>query len=81
VVIESMKNGRELCIHIPPDHPRLHDGLELFKVLLARGFNPQKGIVVEKINGAAASRSEYRNALLEFGFSSGYNGLELRRRY
>jgi ATP-dependent Lhr-like helicase len=81
LLMESMKNGRELRIHIPPDHPRLHEGLELFKVLLARGFNPQKGIVVEKINGVAASRSEYRDVLREFGFSSGYNGLELRRRY
>jgi ATP-dependent Lhr-like helicase len=81
VVLESMKNGRELRIHIPPDHPRLHESLGLFKVLLSRGFNPMKGILVERINGVAAVRSEYRDALREFGFISGYDGLELRRRY
>jgi len=81
VVIESMKNGRDLRIHIPPDHPRLPECLGLFKVLLSRRFNPVKGIVVEKINGIAPERSGYRDALREMGFISGYTGLELRRRY
>ncbi|HET6421542.1 MAG TPA: DEAD/DEAH box helicase [Geobacteraceae bacterium] len=81
VVIESMKNCRELRIHIPPDHPRLPECLEMFKVLLSRGFNPVKGIVIEKINGVATGQSEYRDMLREFGFTSAYNGLELRRKY
>ncbi|MFP5223160.1 MAG: DEAD/DEAH box helicase [Acidobacteriota bacterium] len=81
VVIESMKNGRELRIHVPADHPRLHECLGMFKVFLTRGFNPEKVIVVEKINGVTAGRSDYLDALREFGFISGYNGLELRRRY
>ena len=81
VVLESMKNGRELRIHIPPDHPRFHESLGMFKILLSRGFNPVKGIVIETINGVAAELSEYRDALREFGFISGYNRLELRRRY
>jgi len=81
VALESMRNGRELHIRIPADHPRFQETLGMFKVLLSRGFNPAKGIVVEKINGVAAERSEYRDALREFGFISGYRGLELRRRY
>jgi ATP-dependent Lhr-like helicase len=81
VVIESMKKGKELRIHIPADHPRLPESLAMFKVLLSRGFNPEKGIVVEKINGVAAGRSEYRDVFREYGFIAGYNGLELRRRY
>jgi len=81
VVIESMKNGRELRIHIPADHPRFHESLGMFKTLLSRGFNPEKGIVVERINGVTAGRSEYCDAMREFGFISAYNGLELRRRY
>ena len=79
--MESIRNSRELHIHIPPDHPRLHECLGMFKVLLSRGFNPVKGIVVEKINGVTAGRSSYREALKEFGFISGYSGLELRKRY
>jgi ATP-dependent Lhr-like helicase len=81
LVLESMKNGRELRIHIAPDHPRFHESLGMFKTLLSRGFNPVKGIVIETINGVAAELSEYRDALREFGFISGYNKLELRRRY
>lgn len=81
VVLESTKNGRELTIHMPPDHPRLHEALGFFKALLSRWFNPPKGIVVEKINGTAAEQSEFRHALLEFGFVAGYRGLELWRRY
>jgi len=81
VALESMRNGRELHIRIPADHPRFQETLGMFKVLLSRGFNPAKGIVVEKINGVAAERSEYRDALREFGFISGYRGLELRRKY
>ena len=81
LVLESMKNGRELRIHIPPDHPRFHESLGMFKILLSRGFNPVKGIVIETINGVAAELSEYRDALRQFGFISGYNKLELRRKY
>jgi len=81
VVIESMKNGRELRIHIPADHPRFNESLEIFKILLSRGFNPKKVIVVEKINGVTAVHSEYRDVLREYGFISGYSGLELRRRF
>jgi ATP-dependent Lhr-like helicase len=81
VALESMKNGRELHIHLPPDHPRFRETLGIFKALLSRGFNPVKGIVVETINGSAAELSDYRDALREFGFVAGYRGLELRRRY
>lgn len=81
VALESLKNGRELRIHLPPDHPRLHETLGMFKALLSRGFNPVKGIVVETINRDGAERSDYRDALREFGFVAGYRGLELRRRY
>jgi ATP-dependent Lhr-like helicase len=81
VALESMKNGRELRVHLPPDHPRFRETLGVFKALLSRGFDPVKVVVVETINGCAAERSEYRDALREFGFVAGYRGLELRRRY
>jgi ATP-dependent Lhr-like helicase len=81
LVLESMKNCRELRINLPPDHPRLPECLGMFKTLLARGFNPLKGISVETINRVPAERSDYREALREFGFISVYKGLELRRRY
>jgi ATP-dependent Lhr-like helicase len=81
VVIESMKNGRVLRIRIPHDHPRLHECLVMFNMLLSRGFNPVKAIVVETINGVKAEMSEYRQRLLEFGFVPGYKGLELQRKY
>ncbi len=81
LVLVSRRNGRELQFHIPPDHPRLPESLAFCKVLLARDFNPEKGIVVEKINGLPARESPYRETLRAFGFADVYEGLELRRRY
>jgi ATP-dependent Lhr-like helicase len=81
LILVSRRNGRDLQFHIPPDHPRLPESLTLFKVLLARDFNPQKRILVERINGATARESTYRDALRAFGFADVYEGLELRRRY
>lgn len=81
LVLVSRRNGRELQFHIPPDHPRLSESLAFCKVLLARDFNPEKGIVVEKINGLPARESPYRETLRAFGFADVYEGLELRRRY
>jgi hypothetical protein len=73
-MIESMKNGGELHIHIHPGHSRLYEYFGMFNIQLSRGFNPAKAIVVEKFNGVKAEMSEYSDALREFGFVSGYNG-------
>ncbi len=81
IILESLRSGRELRFAIPSDHPGLGSSLVLFENLMSRKFNPEKGVLVEKINGVAAEQSEYRDALLEFGFSGGYRGLELRRKY
>jgi ATP-dependent helicase Lhr and Lhr-like helicase len=80
-MLESLRSGRELRIHIPPDDPRLNQSLQFFKTLLSRDFSPLKKIFVEKINGIAASASEYRDAFREFGFKAIYKGLELWREY
>ncbi|MBN1613136.1 MAG: DEAD/DEAH box helicase [Deltaproteobacteria bacterium] len=81
LVMESLRSGRELRFHIPADHPRFYECLALFKVQLSRDFNPEKRIFIEKINGQPARNSEYRDALREFGFTAGYDGLELWKRY
>jgi ATP-dependent Lhr-like helicase len=81
LLMESLKSGKELRFHIPADHPRFHESLGLFKTLLSRDFNPLKRIFVEKINDQPVRNSEYRDALREFGFTAGYDGLELWKRY
>ncbi len=55
--------------------------LSFFKVLLAREFDPEKIITVETINGKSALESDYARSLKEFGFSGGYKGLDLVKKY
>jgi ATP-dependent Lhr-like helicase len=81
VVLESYRNGNDVRFHIPPDHPRFHESLRLFTILVSRDFNPLNKVFVEKINGANARSSVYFGAMREFGFRSAYKGLDLRKRY
>jgi ATP-dependent Lhr-like helicase len=81
VVVISRRNGSILTFNVPPDDPGILDYLSFFKVLLAREFNPEKIITVETINGKSAVESDYARPLKEFGFSGGYKGLELVKRY
>ncbi|MGD0229431.1 MAG: DEAD/DEAH box helicase, partial [Syntrophorhabdales bacterium] len=80
-VVVSRRNGSALNFHVPSDDPRIFDYLSFFKVLLAREFNPEKIITVETINGKPAPDSDYARPMKKFGFSGGYRGLELARRY
>jgi ATP-dependent Lhr-like helicase len=80
-VLVSRRNGSILSFHVSPDDPRINDYLSFFKVLLAREFDPEKIITVETINGKPALESAYAPSLKEFGFSRGYKGLELAKRY
>ncbi len=80
-VVTSRRNGSILTFHVPPDDPRIPDYLSFFKVLLAREFNPEKLVAVETVNGKPAAGSAYARPLKEFGFSGGYKGLELAKRY
>jgi ATP-dependent Lhr-like helicase len=80
-VLISRRNGSILAFQVPPDDPRILDYLFFFKVLLVREFNPEKIVTVETINGEPAAESGYARPLKEFGFSGGYKGLELAKRY
>jgi ATP-dependent Lhr-like helicase len=80
-VVISRRNGSILNFHVPPDDPRILDYLFFFKVLLMREFDPEKHITVETINGKPAQESDYARPLKEFGFSGGYKGLDLAKRY
>ena len=81
LVVISRRNGGSLEILAPPLDPRLPDYLAFFRVLLTREFSPEKIILVETINGQSALGSEYAGPLKEFGFSRGYKGLELVKKY
>lgn len=81
LVVISRRNGTTLTFHVPPDDPRMPHYLSFFKILLSREFYPEKIITVETINGKPALESDYARPLKEFGFSGGYKGLELVKRY
>jgi ATP-dependent helicase Lhr and Lhr-like helicase len=80
-VLISRRNGSALKFRVTPDDPRIPEYISFFKVLLTREFSPEKIVTVETINGKQATESEYAGLLKEFGFSGGYKGLELVRRY
>jgi ATP-dependent Lhr-like helicase len=81
VVLISKRNGTALTFHIASDDPRMDRYLSFFKVLLSREFYPEKIITVQTINGKPALESDYAQPLRKFGFSRGYKGLELVKRY
>ena len=81
IVLISQKNGRNLEFHVPPGHPRIKEYLSFFKILLTREFNPLSSIKVETINGIKAKDSEYKTDLKTLGFTAGYQGLELWKKY
>jgi ATP-dependent Lhr-like helicase len=80
-VLVSRRNGKELNISVPPDDPGIRECFSFFKVLLGREFNPEKVISLETVNGKPVLESEYLGPLKEFGFRTGYKGLELEKRY
>ena len=81
LVVVSRRFGKELRIDVPPDDSHLPEYLAFFRVLVSREFNPRKRIIVERINGAPAGQSAYREALINFGFQGAYRGLEFWRGY
>ena len=79
IVLTLKKNGREMEFFIPPDHPLIARYLEVCKVLLTRDFNPLKALVVDSINGATPSRSEYLGNMRAYGFTASHRGLILHK--
>ena len=81
LVLVSRRNGAEIVVNVPPDHPRLPDYFEFFGVLIGRRERPLKMIETESVNGTPAIDSPYRPALTNFGFVKEYKTLVLRKRY
>ncbi|HEV8631905.1 MAG TPA: hypothetical protein VGV61_16435, partial [Thermoanaerobaculia bacterium] len=82
LVLTSEGRGRRLRILMPPDHPRLADYLELFRVQLTRAFAPWRSVEVQEINGEPAATSAYAAVLAaRFQVTSTAGGLRLWRRY
>lgn len=63
LVMVSRRNGKVLSIHLPVDHPRLVDCLDLFDHLLGRAINPLRAISIETINEKPVAESPFLNLL------------------
>jgi ATP-dependent helicase Lhr and Lhr-like helicase len=82
LVLTSEGSGRRLRFFVPPDHPRITDFLEVFRVQLTRAFAAARSIEVQEINGEPATASAYATVLAaRFQVSSTASGLRLWRRY
>ncbi|MCR9141504.1 MAG: DEAD/DEAH box helicase [bacterium] len=62
-----------------PEDPVLPIALRYFARLMSRDFQAQGPVQVETINERPALKSEYRDALVAFGFESDFKYLTLRR--
>jgi len=80
-VLISKRNGKELVFNVKPDHPRIPDYLEFFKVLVGREFQPLKYISVETVNDEPVLDSPYKQALHDFGFQKDYKSMTLMKKY
>jgi ATP-dependent Lhr-like helicase len=82
VVATSRRNGRELELRVPPEHPCLLDYLGFLDHLLTRRVDPRRAIEIETINGERAAEGEWAARLAErFSVTREYRSLKLRRRY
>ncbi len=81
LVLVAKKNGKEIEIFVPADHPHILRYFSLFKDLLNRQFNPLRSVYIETINDEKASFSKYEKHFIEFGFSKDYRGLVLRKQF
>jgi hypothetical protein len=80
-VLISKKNGKELIFNVKPDHPRIPDYLEFFKILVGREFRPLKYISVETVNEEPVLNSPYKQPMRDFGFQRDYKSMVLMKKY
>ncbi len=82
LALTSEGRGRRLRFLVPPEHPRIGDLLEVFRVQLTRGFAPWRSVEVQEINDEPAATSPYAAVLAARSqLSSTASGLRLWRRY
>ncbi len=79
LVLVSRRQGRELTILVPPDHPRLPDYVALVSARLGRDFDPAPRLEIERINDESARSSPYAQAFRAHGYERTHKSLELRR--
>ncbi len=65
LALVSEAKGKRVTIHLPVDHERLADCLQVFDHLLIRRVDPLPSITVETINGIDAPESPYLPVLRE----------------
>lgn len=75
------KNGRELEFRLAPENPLVPRLLEVCRFLVEREVNPLKALIIDTINGEPATRSPYRQALVDFGCTVTPRSLSLRRHW
>ncbi len=81
LVLAARRDGKEMTILAPHDDPRLGEYLSFFRELPGREFNPEKMVLIERVNEKKPHESEYAAAFREAGFSLSYRGFELRKRF
>ncbi len=71
LVLVSEKNGRQLNIHVSPEHAMLEQYLDILLQTFSKRRNPP---TIETINGETISTSPYLSAFKAAGFRKKYRG-------
>ncbi|HRZ63549.1 MAG TPA: DEAD/DEAH box helicase [Spirochaetia bacterium] len=66
----SSRSYQELGLSLDPEDPRLPELLGFYKKARERPISPERRIAIEAVNGEAASRSPYAQALRAAGFEA-----------
>ncbi|WDP90978.1 MAG: DEAD/DEAH box helicase [Desulfobacter sp.] len=81
LVLVSLRSGRELAVHVPPEDPGLAGYLAPLRHLLTRPFDPLPRVTIETINGGPAAASPYKHIFqVEFEVDAGPRTLDLFQR-
>ena len=79
--LEIRRSGRELDFRLPRDAGLDAALLEPLRIALTRSFEPERSLLVERIDGGSAAESDRREAFSGFAVSREPAGLKLRRRW
>ena len=80
LVITARRSGKSLDIHVTPDDPQLPEYLQFLGERQRRAVQPVGTLIVTEINGEAADRSPYLEALRgQYRLAAGYRKVTIWR--
>jgi len=81
LVLVSRRNGKELQIMVPPEHPDLCAYVSQLRLLVSRRVGAISRVAVETVNDEPVRESRYADAIASAGFRRGHRAFTLQAGY